>query len=186
MLFSMAMVAVFAVLAGAAGDAHHASSEVLLKDFIYRTINFAALVGIVFYFVAKPFKKSMADRKQKIEADLKEARTARAEAEAKFKEVTLKLQKASEEIEKVRLSIHDEGEAEKNKIIANARQAADKIRSEAEKMAAREIEKARAELRKEASRLAIALAEELIRKNITAEDQERLVSEYLANVGELH
>ncbi|NLC71647.1 MAG: ATP synthase F0 subunit B [Desulfuromonadaceae bacterium] len=186
MILAAAMITFFASLAMAAGDGHGASKEVLLKDFIYRTINFAVMAGIIYYFVAKHFRKAMADRRQKIEAELHEARTARAEAEAKYQEVTVKLQKASDEIENIRLSIQREGEIEKEKIIANAQQAAGKIRADAEKVAAREIDRARNELRQEASHLAIVLAGELIRKNVTTEDQERFVSEYLKNVGELH
>jgi F-type H+-transporting ATPase subunit b len=182
-----AVLVSFASLALAATEGHHgASSEVLLKDFIYRAINFAVLAGILYYFVAKHIKKGMADRRQKIATDLNEARTARAEAEAKYQEICLKLQKASEEIDQIRLSIQEEGEIEKGKIIANARQTAEKIRAEAEKTALREVERARDELRQEASRLAIVLAGELVRKNINPEDQERFVSEYLKNVGELH
>ncbi|NLV24740.1 MAG: ATPase, partial [Deltaproteobacteria bacterium] len=77
-------------------------------------------------------------------------------------------------------------ELERDKIIANARKSAEKIRADAEKMAARDIERAREGLRREASKLAIVLAGELLRKNINSEDQERFVSEYLKNVGELH
>jgi len=184
--YAVAMVFAFATGALAAGDGHGASNEVLLKDFIYRTINFVVMAGIIYYFTAKLFRKAMADRRQKIEKDLEEARTARTEAEAKYQEMTVKLQKASEEMEKIRQSIQREGEIEKEKILANAHRAAEKIRADAEKMAAREVERAKSGLRQEASRLAIALAGELLKKNVNAEDQERFVSEYLKNVGELH
>jgi F-type H+-transporting ATPase subunit b len=42
------------------------------------------------------------------------------------------------------------------------------------------------ELRAEAARLAVELAEELLGKNVTAADQKRLVDEYMQKVGELH
>lgn len=186
MVLAATVIVSTASLAAAAADGHGASSEVLLKDFIYRTVNFLVMAGIIYYFVAKHFKKAMAGRRDKIQADLQEARAARAEAEAKYQEATLKLQKAADEMENIRLSIQQEGELERDKIIANARKSAEKIRADAEKMAARDIERAREGLRREASHLAIVLAGELIRKNVTTEDQERFVSEYLKNVGELH
>ncbi len=45
---------------------------------------------------------------------------------------------------------------------------------------------ARAELRDEAARLAVELAEDLLKKQVSADDQKRLVEEYMQKVGELH
>jgi len=41
-------------------------------------------------------------------------------------------------------------------------------------------------LRAEAARLAVELAEELLKKQVSADDQKRLVDEYMQKVGELH
>ena len=46
--------------------------------------------------------------------------------------------------------------------------------------------KARTELREEAARLAVQLAEQTLRENIRKDDQDRLVGEYLTKVVELH
>ena len=43
-----------------------------------------------------------------------------------------------------------------------------------------------AALRQEAARMAIVIAEDLLKRNFTSDDQNRLVSEYLQKVGELH
>ena len=75
---------------------------------------------------------------------------------------------------------------ELDRILASAHEMAQKITAEAEKTAESEILRARTELRQEASRLAITLAEELLKKQITAGDQQRLVDEYVSKVGELH
>ena len=83
-------------------------------------------------------------------------------------------------------AIRREGELERERILANAHDMAQKITAEAEKTAESEILRARTELRQEASRLAIVLAEELLKKQITAGDQQRLVNEYVSKVGELH
>ncbi len=82
--------------------------------------------------------------------------------------------------------IRREGELERERIIANAQEMAAKIRLEAERTAANEIARARAELRQEAAHMAVQIAEDLLRQKVTAQDQERLMNEYMQKVGELH
>lgn len=169
-----------------ATDGHHADSGVLLKDFLYRVLNFGVTFGLLAYFVTKPIRKGLAGRKEGVEKALQQAQFAREEAEAKFAEYDGKLNKAAAEIEEIYAGIRKEGEIEREKILANAREMATKIRTEAEKAAANEIAKARAELRREAAALAVTIAEDLLKKNVTPQDQARLVDEYMQKVGELH
>ncbi len=63
---------------------------------------------------------------------------------------------------------------------------AGKIEQEAENKASGVVARARIELREEASRLAVELAEDMLKKQISADDQKRLVDEYMQKVGELH
>jgi len=168
------------------GEGHHVDSGVLLKDFLWRCLSFGVTLGLVVYFVRKPIRKGLAGRREGIEKALRDAEAAKAEAEAKFAEYDRKLSKASAEIEEIQNDIRREGEVERERTLASAREMAEKIKQEAEKSAANEIAKARAELRQEAARMAIAIAEDLLKKNVTGEDQSRLVSEYMQKVGDLH
>jgi F-type H+-transporting ATPase subunit b len=172
-----------AVLAAAGPGA---DSGVLLKDFLYRVLNFTVAFGLLAYFIAKPLRKGMAGRREEIKNALAQAQAAREEAEAKFREYDAKLSRAAEEIEGIYLGIRQEGELEQEKILANARAAAEKIKSEAERTAAMEVEKARTGLRKEAAELAIRMANDILRSTVSGADHERLVNEYLQRVGELH
>lgn len=169
-----------------AASGEHVDSGVLLKDFLYRCLNFAIMAGILGYFITKPIRKGMAARREGIEKELRDARAAKEEAESKFAEYDRKLNKASAEIEEIYTSIRKEGELEREKILANAREMAEKIRLEAEKTAANEVSKAQAQLRMDATRMAIEIAEEILKSNFTREDHSRLVDEYLQKVGELH
>lgn len=175
-----------AVLAASGGDGHHADSGVLLKDFLYRCLNFGVAFGLLAYFVTKPIRKGLTGRREGIAKSLADAEAAKAEAEAKFAEYDRKLSKAAAEIEEIQVALRREGELERERILAGAREMSEKIKQEAEKSAANEIAKARAELREEAARMAIAIAQELLKKNFTSDDQNRLVNEYLQKVGELH
>jgi F-type H+-transporting ATPase subunit b len=168
------------------GEAHHADSGVLLKDFLYRLFSFAITFGLLAYFLAKPIRLGLSGRREGIEKTLRQAEDARKEAEAKFAEYDSKLARAAGEIEQIYGEIRREGELERQKIVANAQEMAAKIRQEAERTAANEIAKARTELRQEAAQMAVRIAEDILRQKVTAQDQDRLVDEYMQKVGELH
>lgn len=172
--------------AALAAEGHHADSGALLKDFLWRCLNFAVTFGLLAYFVTKPLRNGLAGRRQGIEKALAEAEQARTEAEARFAEYDRKLAKAAEEIEAIHDEIRREGELEGQKIVANAHEMAEKIKAEAKKSAANEVARARAELQREAAHMAVAIAEELLKKSFTPQDQDRLVNEYMQKVGELH
>ena len=180
-IFILAPVAAFA-----AGGDGHADSGAVLKDFIYRCFNFALMAGLLAYFVTKPIRKGLKGRTEEIEKTLADAEAAKAAAEAKHKEYSDKLAKATEEIAGITEAIRREGELERDKIIAAAKDMADKIEREADNKAAGVVAKARIELREEASRLAVELAEDMLKKQVSADDQKRLVEEYMQKMGELH
>jgi len=175
-----------ATVALASEGGETASSAALLKDFLYRCFNFAITFGLLAYFLAKPLRKVLTGRREGIEKALRDAEAAKAEAEARFAEYDSKLTKAEQEIEGIYAAIKREGELERERILANAQEMAKTITQEARKAADNEVAKARVELRREATRMAIEIAEELLTKNITGDDQKRMVNEYMQKVGELH
>ena len=170
----------------ASGGGGHADSGVILKDFLYRCFNFALLVGLVAYFVTKPIRKGLKGRTEEIEKTLADAQAAKEAAEAKHLEYSEKLAKATEEIASITDSIRREGELERDKIISAAKELAINVEQEAENKAAGVVTKARTELREEAASLAVELATDMLKKQVSADDQERLVEEYMQKVGELH
>ena len=184
-LLAVLLVLGLSSLACAAGGGH-ADSGVLLKDFLFRVLNFGIVVALLVYFLRKPLKKGLAGRREDIEKALDEAKQAKEEAEAKFAEYDRKLDQATEEIAEISASIRREGELEKQKIIANANEMAAKIEQDAEKAAALEVAKAKTELQREAVQLAVDLAEKKLKKNFTKDDDARFIDEYIEKVGELH
>lgn len=187
LLTTAVLILLFSGVVYASGGGHHeVDSGVLLKDFLYRCFNFAITVGILAYFVTKPIRKGLAGRSEGVADSLAAAEKIKAEAEAKFAEYDQKLTKASAEIESIYEDIRREGELEKARILENAKEMAAKITKDAEKTAGNEVNKARIELRREATRIAIEIASDLLKKNFTKDDQSRLVDEYMQKVGELH
>ncbi len=182
---TLALIVLTCGIAVAAGDAH-VDSGVLLKDFLYRLLNFSIVVAILVYFLKKPIRNALSGRRDEIEKALLEAKKAKDEAEAKFAEYDKKLALATEEIANISAAIRKEAEMEKQKIIDNAREQAAKIEQDAEKAAALEVAKARLSLQREAVQLAVGIAEDLLKKNFNKDDDSRLIDEYMQKVGELH
>lgn len=184
-IIALILVGVSCSVVMAAGD-YHADSSVLLKDFLYRLLNFSIVVGILYFVLRKPIKNGLTGRRDEIEKTLAEAKKAKEDAEAMFAEYDKKLGEATEEIAAISASIRREAELEKEKIIASAHAMAAKIEQDAENAAELEVSKARVILQKEAAMLAVGIAEDVLRKNFTKEDDSRLIDEYMQKVGELH
>lgn len=187
--FSLAYIAIV-VLAASTGfaseggeGAHHVDKGAQLKDLGWRVLNFAVLIGILVFALKKAdVKGGLAARQAQIEKDLKDAQEGRAAAEAKLAEYSSKLDRASKEIDELHAAIIREGEQEKERIIAEARIAAQKIAAQAAQSAEQETVKARAELRAEAARLAVEIATGKLTGAIQKADHDRFVGEYLDKV----
>ena len=159
----------------------HAAGQ--MKDFGWRVLNFAVLLGIIVWALKKAdIKGSLAARQADIAKSLKDAEAARDAAEAKLREYGAKLDLASKEIDELHAAIIREGEQEKNRIIAEATIAADKIVAQAALSAEQETVKARNELRAEAARLAVEIATGKLTGAIQKNDHDRFVGEYLDKV----
>jgi len=161
----------------------HADKGAQLKDFGWRVLNFAVLVGIIVWALKKAdIRGSLAARQVEIEKSLKDAESARDAAEAKLIEYSGKLDQASKEIDELHAAIIREGEQEKNRIISEAKSAADRIVAQAALSAEQETIKARNELRAEAARLAVEIATGKLTGAIQKNDHDRFVGEYLDKV----
>jgi F-type H+-transporting ATPase subunit b len=162
---------------------HHVDKGAQLKDLGWRVLNFAVLMGILWFALKKAdVKGSLASRQSQIEKDLKDAQEGRAAAEAKLAEYSGKLSQATKEIDELQAAIIREGEQEKERIIAEAKIAAQKIAAQAAQSAEQETVKARAELRAEAAKLAVEIATGKLTGAIQKADHDRFVGEYLDKV----
>lgn len=178
-----ALVGLLAGPAWAASGGHEAAGGVLLKDFIGRSVNFVLLVGLLGYFLRKPLAQGLAGRRDQVTEALHQAREARADAEARAAILARQLAESEGQLAALVERMKQDNEQERVTLLEKARQLAESIRREAEAGAAREIERARRQLRAEAVALAIELAEERIKGNLRAADQTRLVDEYLEQAG---
>ena len=128
------------------------------------------------------FSKRIEDIRRKLETLKKE----RGEAEKKYHDIETKLKM----FEKERIEILDqykkEGEAEKEKIIAEANLRVQQIIEQAEATIEQDMQSARNRLKQEVVKLAAQKAQEIIAREINDKDQDRLVQDFIERVGKIH
>jgi F-type H+-transporting ATPase subunit b len=150
--------------------------------FAWRVVNFLILIGALYWLLADKIKSFLSARREGIRTALAEAVSAREEAEQKFREYAAKLDKATGEIDEIKQMIQAQGLTEKERMIEDARNTSKKMKEDTQARMEQEFKKASRELRIEAVRLSTQMAEELLRKNIRANDHEALVTDYIEKV----
>lgn len=152
-------------------------------DLLYRTLNFAGLAAILIFFLKKPIANALKGRQQAIREQFEELEARKSEAELLYKEHEAKLAQIDTEAKRIIDAAVSQAQAEKHRIIEEATRQAGDIKRQAEMAVHHEIIEAKRNLRNDIAEQAAMMAEELIKKNLTAEDQVKLVKENLEKVG---
>jgi F-type H+-transporting ATPase subunit b len=154
----------------------------LPPPFGFALINFAIFFGIMMKLAGRPIREMVKSRHETIRKDLDEAAKLRKLAQAKLEEYGNKVKDVESEVAALIAQIRKEAEADKARIIAAAEEQARKIKSDAERQMAAEVARASAELRREVIDVAVASAEEMLKKQIGADDQRKMAEKYVVEV----
>jgi F-type H+-transporting ATPase subunit b len=173
-----------AAYAGEGGEAHHGLvNHRMLVDFGWRCLNFAVLVVILVKYLIPPIGKLLSDRRMAIVNQFEDLRERRAEVEESYKECEVKLSNIGQEVDNILKAAKAQAEAEKTRIIEEARRNAEDIKRKAAASVQNELSRAQRKLREDVAEQAAALAAEIIKKDFTAADQTKVVEDYLEQVG---
>jgi F-type H+-transporting ATPase subunit b len=162
------------------GGHHHLN----WTDFGYRTAAFVILVVVLVKLLRKPIANFLNARRDEIKRLIAELDAKTAEARAEQTRVRAKVASLEQETKKIVDELIAEGEAEKKKIIEAAHRQAEYIQQQAEIAIEQEILAARDSLKNEVADLSVAAAQDLIEKRMKADDQQRLVREFMTKVVE--
>jgi len=158
-----------------------------LFDLLYRWINFALLVIILVVVLRKvPIKDYFLSRIEGIKKELEDLKRQREEAQQKARELERKLKAFEGERQTILEEYRAEGLAEKQRILAEARERAKQILQQAEVSIQYEMQTAKEKLKEEVVALAAQRAEEIIAREMTDKDQDRLVNEFIERLGKTH
>ena len=172
-----------ATAAGHAGAHHDSLSPAKLKDLGLRVMNFVALMIILIKFGAKPIGSALSGRRKQVKEDLSALESQKVEAERSYKDFSAKLASVEKDVDSIVEKAIAQAEIEKVKIIERAEKAAEDIKRQAQMTVANEVIAARRMLKNEIADKAAIMAEALIIKNLTEDDQVKIVEDYLDKVG---
>ena len=171
------------VYASGGGEGHESSQW---KGFAFKTVNAVLIIGFLVWMLAPKIKSFFAGRRQEIKESLESTAVQKANAEKQYREYAEKIDKASLEIDGIFEMIKAQGVVEKQKIIEDATKVAEKMKEDAQARLEQELKKASGQLRSEAVLLSVQMAEEILKKNITTQDHEAMVKEYMDKVVNKH
>jgi F-type H+-transporting ATPase subunit b len=150
---------------------------------LWELVNFGILVAALAYFGRGPLRDLFANRRATIAADIEAASELLEAAEARNAEWEQKLAALDREASELREAARERAENDRERILAEAHEAAERIQRDAVASVEQELRRAQAELREEAAQLATELAAGLLRDQIGEADRERLVDEFISQVG---
>lgn len=173
---------IFLVFGAESGSEHHGVTSIQLKNLLWFTLNFLALVLILYKFLKKPVVDMFKSRQENILKQYNELLEKKKEAEARYVELQEKIKNLEKEAEAIYQNYVEQGMKEKERIIKEANIQAERIKQQAELYIQHELEKAKNMLREEVADASVKLAEELLRKNINEEDQKKIVKEFINEI----
>lgn len=168
-----------AASAPAAEEAPHGRGIV---DDIARLFNFALFAGTLVYLLKSPIRKYLSDRGAAIRSDLVNAAAMRDAAAAQIAEIDQKMKALPAELEALRAQGAKEIAAEEARIQAAAAAERERLLEQARREIDLQVKIAERDLVSHAAELAVGVASERIKKNITDEDQTRLVDRYVTQL----
>lgn len=161
---------------------HDAEPKGWVETDTYRVMNFAVLIIALFLVLRKPVSQALSGRIQGIKDQLEALEAQKAAAEKSLSEYKEKLALLDKEAEQLVDEYIRQGKDAKARILKEAESMAEKLKEQARKNIEHEFDQAKATLQAEIVEKALMKAEQIIREKITADDQDKLVDEYLEKV----
>ncbi len=150
---------------------------------IFTLIN-ALIIFLLFrIFLYKPVCKILDQRKEAAAKEISDAQAAKESAEKTEQEYLAKLADAKAEAAEIMKQATARAQAREEEIISDANKSAAEIRAKAEEAIERDKKRAMNEIKDEISDIVVMAATKVVEKEISAKDNENLISEFLVNVG---
>jgi len=146
-------------------------------------INFLIFAAIIIWKLPGPVREFFRERTARLRDALAAGKRALAEAEETRATLERDVRELPATIAHLKADIHSTADRQRTNLLDVARQAADRIRADARLLAEHEVAAARHALRTEVVEEAVRQATDLIRAGIRAEDQERLVRDFVQSAG---
>ncbi len=180
LLLTLAVCLLAAGCAWASAEGHGEGPN--WKNFILRCVNFAIVVGIIWYAAGKKIKATFSGRRVGIENQLSDLDERKASATKRLAEVERSIADLENEKASILAEYKSQGEALKASIIKAAEEQAERIKAQALVSAEQEAKMAMDALRIQMADKIIEAAQDVLAKKLTAEVQDKLVDDALGKV----
>ncbi len=176
--------------AGAASSEAHGSEHAPktyfgIPGWILRTLNMIAFFGVLVYLLRGPVGSFFRERRQTISHQLEEAKVRRAKAENLAADIQAKLSQLEAEVAAILQRSSEDGERQKQELLAAAELEAAKILTTANAGIEARLKQARTELAAYAGQLATERAHALLASNLTSEDRHRIFEQSVQKINEV-
>jgi F-type H+-transporting ATPase subunit b len=153
-------------------------------DIVFQLFMFIILLALLKKYAWGPLMGIMKQREEHIANEIQAAEQSRVEANKLLEEQRSLLKEARTEAQELIENAKKQAEVQREEIITLARAEAERIKEAAKLEIEQQKEKAVAAIRDQVASLSVLIASKVIEKELTAEDQEKLINEYIQEVGE--
>lgn len=151
-------------------------------EFWGAVVNFVLLLLVLRKLGKQPLQNFLTNRSKSVEDGMQEAAALKAEAQRVFDEYSARLKTMDTEIEQLKQDIRTAAEADKQRIIDEAKRSAERMHADTENLIAQQSRELADDVRAKVVSAAMAAAEEVIRQAMSKDEQQVLAQNF---VGEL-
>lgn len=148
----------------------------------WTVITFAALLLLLKKFAWKPILNALSDRENFIRESLDKAEKARVDFEKLTEDNKIRMAKAEEEAQKVIAQGREYAEKIKTQVVEQSKIEAKKMIDEAAAAIERKQQESFSNLKEQIADIAIKSAEKIIRENLDKEKQLKIVDKYIQDI----
>ena len=155
-----------------------------LMDFIWKTLNVAVLVAIIYKFARKPVASALNSTAQSAKQVVDEARSAEERITSELSGMRFQISVLEKEAVEMVASAKKDAENEKARIIEEGSQELARMEKQARFTMEQERRKAEDDLRNWVAEESVKLAEEKLKKEMNQKHQAKLVKDYMNHLNQ--
>lgn len=167
------------------GTAAEGVTHINYGDMFFQLIVFIVLLALLKKFAWGPLMGILKQREEHIANEINAAEESRLEAKKVLEEQRNLLKEARNEAQSLIENARKQGDIQREEIIATARGEAERLKEAAKVEIEQQKEKAVGAIREQVAHLSVLIASKVIEKNLSAEDQDKLINDYIKEAGEL-
>jgi F-type H+-transporting ATPase subunit b len=153
------------------------------RALLWKTVNFAVLIGLLWYFGRKPLHALLYGSARASRAEFDEHNDWARQAEDDLAEQRRRIDELQAELQRLLGEARDEARSEHERLLGEARGQAERIKAAVQVQMEQEFNKARKELQAELAGQTVRLAEQLITRRLDEPARKRLMSQAVEQLG---